>query len=131
MAAVRRRGCYNLPVAPPTRRPEVPMSLAAGTHLGPYEIQSAIGAGGMREVYKARDTRLQCAVALEQALVQGRSRRSRTPPSNYQASLKRIRTTRMVGGVSYASISRGGFRWEQDHGGIKADVRCGDPSKAR
>jgi len=39
------------------------MSLAAGRRLGPYEIQSAIGAGGMGEVYKARDTRLDRSVA--------------------------------------------------------------------
>ena len=34
------------------------MTLAPGTHLGPHEIQAAIGAGGMGEVYKARHTRL-------------------------------------------------------------------------
>jgi len=35
------------------------MSLNAGTRLGPYEIQSALGAGGMEEVYGARHTRLE------------------------------------------------------------------------
>ena len=34
------------------------MPLTPGTTLGPYEILSPIGAGGMDEVYKARDTRL-------------------------------------------------------------------------
>jgi serine/threonine protein kinase len=42
------------------------MTLAAGTRLGPYEIQSAIGAGGMGEVYKARDTRLDRSVAIRE-----------------------------------------------------------------
>ena len=41
------------------------MSLAAGKRLGPHEILSLIGAGGMGEVYKARDTRLDRIVALK------------------------------------------------------------------
>src|SRR5262245_721737 len=41
------------------------MSLAAGARLGPYEVLAAIGAGGMGEVYRARDTKLNRDVALK------------------------------------------------------------------
>ncbi|MDQ6892578.1 MAG: protein kinase [Acidobacteriota bacterium] len=41
------------------------MSLAPGTRLGPYEILAQIGAGGMGEVYRARDTRLERTVAVK------------------------------------------------------------------
>jgi len=42
-----------------------PMSLSSGSKLGPYEILSKIGAGGMGEVYRARDTRLARTVAIK------------------------------------------------------------------
>ena len=41
------------------------MALAPGTKLGPYDIQSLLGAGGMGEVYRARDSRLERMVAIK------------------------------------------------------------------
>jgi serine/threonine protein kinase len=41
------------------------MPISAGDRLGPYEILAPIGAGGMGEVYKARDTRLDRIVAIK------------------------------------------------------------------
>src|SRR5579872_473416 len=41
------------------------MALISGSTLGPYEIVSALGAGGMGEVYRARDTRLERTVAIK------------------------------------------------------------------
>ena len=41
------------------------MALSPGDKLGPYEVLAPIGAGGMGEVYKARDTRLERTVAIK------------------------------------------------------------------
>ena len=41
------------------------MTLANGTKLGPYEITGAIGSGGMGEVYRAKDTRLDRVIAIK------------------------------------------------------------------
>ena len=46
------------------------MSLASGVRLGAYEVLSLIGAGGMGEVYKAKDTRLDRTVAIKVLLEQ-------------------------------------------------------------
>ncbi|MFY9549673.1 MAG: protein kinase [Thermoanaerobaculia bacterium] len=55
------------------------MTLSAGTRLGPYEILSPLGAGGMGEVYRARDTRLQREVAVK------------VLPSSFSGDLDRLR----------------------------------------
>ena len=41
------------------------MTLSAGSRLGPYEVVSPLGAGGMGEVYRAKDTRLDRDVAVK------------------------------------------------------------------
>src|SRR5262250_1110157 len=41
------------------------MPLTSGTKLGPYEIQGSLGAGGMGEVYRAHDSRLERTVAIK------------------------------------------------------------------
>ena len=41
------------------------MALASGTRLGPYEVTVQIGVGGMGEVYRARDTKLDRDVAIK------------------------------------------------------------------
>ncbi len=41
------------------------MTLTSGTKLGPYDIESMLGAGGMGEVYRARDARLNRTVAIK------------------------------------------------------------------
>ena len=54
------------------------MPLQAGTTLGPYQMDASLGAGGMGEVYRARDTTLDRDVALKvlpQALVDDPDRR--------------------------------------------------------
>ena len=44
------------------------MALSLGTKLGPYEIVAPLGAGGMGEVYRARDTRLNRDVAISETI---------------------------------------------------------------
>src|SRR5438552_4033706 len=66
------------------------MPLPPATRLGPYEILSKIGAGGMGEVYKARDTRLDRIVAIKVA--------------NEQFSERFEREARAVAALNYPHI---------------------------
>ena len=72
------------------------MTLASGTKLGPYEIQSPLGAGGMGEVYRARDTRLDRTVAIK-ILPQHLS-------SDPEAEQRFDREARTISGFSHPNI---------------------------
>jgi eukaryotic-like serine/threonine-protein kinase len=72
------------------------MSLTTGTRFGPYEISTLAGAGGMGEVYKALDTRLERTVAIKVL-----------PPSltqDYQAQQRFAREARVIAGLSHPHI---------------------------
>src|SRR5215475_3452874 len=86
------------------------MALAAGTMLGPYEVQSALGAGGMGEVYRARDTRLDRSVAIkvlhthlssDPSLLQRFDREARTISSLNHPNVCHLYDVGSQGGVSY------------------------------
>jgi Tol biopolymer transport system component len=73
------------------------MTLAAGKRLGPYEIVSAIGAGGMGEVYRARDERLKRDVAIK------------VLPASYSQDADRLRRfeqeAQAAGGLNHPNIT--------------------------
>src|SRR6516225_6678534 len=64
------------------------MSLTSGMRLGPYEILSALGAGGMGEVYRARDTRLDRDVAVK--VLPGRISQDAQALARFQREVKAI-----------------------------------------
>lgn len=62
------------------------MTLEAGKRLGPYEVLAPLGAGGMGEVYRARDTRLSREVAIK-LLPAGLARRESREPDSVRRPL--------------------------------------------
>src|ERR1019366_280253 len=59
------RGTVQKPVPPRIESRQTFMTLSTGTRLGPYEILSPLGAGGIGEVYRAKDPRIDRTVALK------------------------------------------------------------------
>ena len=89
------------------------MSLSPGTRLGPYEILAPLGAGGMGEVYRARDTRLGREVAIkvlppESAADPGRRRRfeqeARSASALNHPNIVTVYDVGSVDGVSYIAM---------------------------
>ena len=77
------------------------MSLTSGTRLGPYEIVAPIGAGGMGEVYRARDTKLNRDVAIKVLL---------PAVANDPDRLARFSREAQVLGIAQSSQHRGHLR---------------------
>ncbi len=73
------------------------MTLSAGSRLGPYEILAPIGAGGMGEVYRARDERLKRDVAVK------------VLPASYSQDADRLRRfeqeAQAAGGLNHPNIT--------------------------
>jgi len=92
------------------------MSLSVGDRLGPYEILAPIGAGGMGEVYRAKDTRLVRDVAIKVlpvALANDRERLARLE-----------REARLLASLEHPNIG-GIYGLEESNGEVSVAVRIG------
>jgi len=83
--------------------PERGLALSAGTRLGPYEILSPLGVGGMGEVYRARDSKL------------GRSVAIKALPSDVARDREKLDRCRLEAKVlASPQAFWGGLRWASD-----------------
>jgi hypothetical protein len=84
------------------------MLLTPGTRLGPYEIESLIGSGGMGEVYKAHDGRLNRTVAIKRMIADDNCRfRAKRAPSPRSTIHTFVRSTTSDPTTSCSNICRG------------------------
>ena len=74
------------------------MALTSGTRLGPYEILSPIGKGGMGEVYKAKDTHLDRTVAMKVLPDDFRTKRRTPGPLRARGAAHRSTMPLPIGG---------------------------------
>jgi serine/threonine protein kinase len=88
------------------------MALQPGSTLGPYEILSLIGAGGMGEVYRARDTRLKRDVAIKILLT--------TVANDPERLMRFSREAQVLASLDHPNIAR--IHGLEESGGIRAIV---------
>jgi serine/threonine protein kinase len=86
------------------------MPLAAGAKLGPYEILTPLGTGGMGEVYRARDTRLERSVAIKILPAQFSS-----DPVHKQRSVRRNSEFGTSGGFEFPDERASVLYWNEWH----------------
>ena len=96
------------------------MSLKSGTLLGPYEVGAPLGAGGMGEVYRARDTRLERDVAVkilpaEFSLILFVSSDSNVKPKPFPASTIRTSAHCTTWAARMASPTSSWSAWREKH----------------
>jgi serine/threonine protein kinase len=96
------------PAVIPFRASIIPMPIAPGTRLGPYEVVAALAAGGMGEIYRARDSRLARDVAVK-VLPENLA-------TNPDARARFEREARAVAALSHANILA--IHDIGDHGGL-------------
>jgi len=99
------------------------MPLTNGTRFGPYEILSPIGAGGMGEVYKARDTRLDRIVAVKVMSLPGSS------PEVRQRFQREARTISQLSHPHICALYDVGREGETDY--LVMEYLDGEPLSAR
>ena len=95
-----------------SRDPEIAMALTPGSRLGPYEVVAPLGAGGMGEVYRARDTKLDREVAIKVLpdLFAGDAERlARFSAKRRRSRRSTIRTSRTIYGLEESRRRRA--RW--------------------
>src|SRR5512144_1616874 len=105
------------------------MTLAAGTKLGSYEILGQIGAGGMGEVYRARDLRLARDVAIKvlpEELFEGEERRQR-----FEREAKLLAAPHPRHGAPRGGNAPGGARGGEAFAAKVARLRAAGRGRAR
>ena len=116
------------------------MALALGDSLGPYEITALLGAGGMGEVYRARDTKLDRQVAIKvlpDALTRNPerlarfAREARMLASVSDRNICAIYTVGDEAGVPYIAMELLEGRTLQEHIGSNPMAHCRSPPASR